>query len=55
MESNSFDGDFMVKFVWRLSGNLVHHACPLLKTQDQLYNFTYYGDNIICPVSGGKT
>ena len=26
MESDTFYGDFMVKLVWRLSGNLIYHV-----------------------------
>ena len=40
MESDTFNGDFMVKSIWRLSGNLIHHIFSL-KTQDNLQtNFT---------------
>ena len=39
----------MVKLVWRLSGNVIHHVFSI-KTPDKLRNSTYYGDSIILPV-----
>ena len=32
MKSISFYGDFMVKLIWRLSGNLIYHVFSM-KTQ----------------------
>ena len=28
VESDTFYGDFMVKLLWRLSGNLIFHVSP---------------------------
>ena len=40
MESDTSYGDFMVKLIWRLSGNLIYHVC-FMKTPDNLQaNFT---------------
>ena len=36
MESDTFYGDFMVKLVWKLSGNLIYHVFPI-KTEDELH------------------
>ena len=35
MESDTFYGDFMVKLIWRLSGNLIYHVFSM-KTPDNL-------------------
>ena len=35
MESNSCYEDFMVKLIWRLSGNLIYHVFPM-KAPDSL-------------------
>ena len=37
MESDTFYGDFMVKSIWRLFGNLVYHVFSM-KTSDNLQN-----------------
>ena len=40
MDSDTFYGDFVIKLIWRLPGNLIHHAF-FKKTPDNLQtNFT---------------
>ena len=39
MESDTFYGDFIVKLIWRLSGNLIHRAFSM-KTTSRLINCT---------------
>ena len=40
MESDTFNGEFMVKLIWRLSGNLIYHVF-FMKTLGNLHtNFT---------------
>ena len=35
MKSDTFYGEFKVKIIWRLSGNLIHHVFSM-KTPDNL-------------------
>ena len=42
MESDTFHGDFMVRLIWRLSGNLIYPVFSM-KTPDNLQtNFTIH-------------
>ena len=36
MESNTFYRDFMLKLIWRFSGNLIYHVFSI-KTLDNLW------------------
>ena len=62
MESDNFYGDFMVKSIWKLSGNLFHHISsmkPLDNLQINLTKFyqsiTLNTDYIPSPYYGGNT
>ena len=40
MESDTFYGDFMVKSIWRLSGNWIFHVFCMKTQVDLQTNFT---------------
>ena len=39
MESDTFCGDFMVKLIWRLSGDLIYHVFTIKAPDDLQTNF----------------
>ena len=43
MQGNNLYRDFMVKLIWRLSGNLIYHVFSM-KTQDKLIIYPHYGE-----------
>ena len=40
MVTDTFYGDFMVKLIWRLSGNLVYHIFSMTTSDNLQTNFT---------------
>ena len=40
MKSDTFYGEFMVKLIWRLSGNLIYHVLSMNTTRQFQTNFT---------------
>ena len=45
-KNDPFYGDFMIKLVGRVSGNLIYHVFSL-KNPDNIHSFYIHGDNIL--------
>ena len=49
MESETFKEDFMMKLIWRLSGNLIYHIFSINPQTNHKIS-PYCGENTIFPV-----